>query len=145
MTTFFFRPRATSVEDDALYNFVPRVLSGIGGDEDAVLNADARLPRCSHHLVTNTLFIVVVASRLPLSENAFSKVFVVKVDDIVSRLVFDRKSRAPLFILVVLLPSMFSFDVFVSFFRRDVRARRCRRPHQNVVSKRPIGDRCHMH
>ena len=135
MTTFFFRPCATSVEDDALYNFVPRVLSGIGGDEDAVLNADARLPRCSHHLATNTLFIVVVASRLPLSENAFSKVFVVKVDDIVSRLVFDRKSRAPLFILVV----------FVSFFRRDVRARRCRRPHQNVVSRRPIGDRCHMH
>ena len=69
MTTFFFRPRgATSVEDDALNNFVPRVLSGIGDDEDAVLNADARLPRCSHHLATNTLFIVVVASRLRQKE-----------------------------------------------------------------------------
>jgi hypothetical protein len=164
MTTFFFRPRATSKveDDDALNNFVPRggVLSGIGRDENAVLNADARLPRCcSHHLATNSallvLFIVVVvvvlAFRLPLlseNTNASSTVFVVQVDlDAikVSRLVVDRKTPSfwappPRFIL--LLEVVVVKVVVASSFRSCPLSK-----HQEnkVVSSRPIEDRCHMH
>ena len=159
MTTFFFRPRATSKveDDDALNNFVPRggVLSGIGRDENAVLNADARLPRCcSHHLATNNALLVVVfivvvvvlAFRLPLlseNTNASSTVFVVQVDlDAikVSRLVVDRKTSfwaAPRFILLEVV-----VVVVASFFRSCPLSK-----HQEnkVVSSRPIEDRCHMH
>ena len=158
MTTFFFRPRATSKveDDDALNNFVPRggVLSGIGRDENAVLNADARLPRCcSHHLATNNALLVVVfivvvvvlAFRLPLlseNTNASSTVFVVQVDlDAikVSRLVVDRKTSfwaAPRFILFKVVVVV----VVASFFRFS-----CPKKHQeNKVVSRPIEDRCHM-